>query len=194
MATQGTHMPNFNSDALKPYNLSSSLPNMLNTEEFSVSKSMAGLNNGSVCVDGRSTKISKRRSRASKKVPTTVFRTDASNFRAMVEHFTGLPITSFDSHANNFILPRPLPRRAVGNEQITPTFGILDTSTLSSVFNSNQVPGFVDLQSHMRGSYYFRPPCEGAAAAASQGHLMADMNLPNPGWHELHAPAFSASF
>jgi len=38
-----------------------------------------------------SAKVGKKRSRASRRAPTTVLRTDASNFRSMVQEFTGIP-------------------------------------------------------------------------------------------------------
>ncbi|VFQ76105.1 unnamed protein product [Cuscuta campestris] len=39
--------------------------------------------------EGRVAKPARRRPRASRRTPTTVFNTDASNFRAMVQQFTG---------------------------------------------------------------------------------------------------------
>lgn len=43
--------------------------------------------------EGRVAKPVRRRSRASRRTPTTVFNTDASNFRAMVQQFTGGGLT-----------------------------------------------------------------------------------------------------
>ncbi|PKU76812.1 VQ motif-containing protein 22 [Dendrobium catenatum] len=40
---------------------------------------------------GRSTKPPRKRSRASRRTPTTLLNTDASNFRTMVQQFTGVP-------------------------------------------------------------------------------------------------------
>ncbi|CAA7409003.1 unnamed protein product [Spirodela intermedia] len=39
----------------------------------------------------RTGRAARRRSRASRKAPTTILNTDASNFRAMVQQFTGVP-------------------------------------------------------------------------------------------------------
>ncbi|XP_077251502.1 uncharacterized protein LOC143890708 [Tasmannia lanceolata] len=43
------------------------------------------------------TRNSKKRSRASRRAPTTVLTTDTSNFRAMVQEFTGIPAPPFSS-------------------------------------------------------------------------------------------------
>ncbi|KAH7683819.1 VQ domain-containing protein [Dioscorea alata] len=42
-------------------------------------------------------RVSKKRSRASRRAPTTVLTTDTSNFRAMVQEFTGIPTAPFSS-------------------------------------------------------------------------------------------------
>lgn len=44
---------------------------------------------------GRISKPLRRRSRASRRNPTTLFNTDTSNFRSMVQRFTGAPISTF---------------------------------------------------------------------------------------------------
>ncbi|XXG39104.1 hypothetical protein AAC387_Pa01g0154 [Persea americana] len=43
------------------------------------------------------TRSSKKRSRASRRAPTTVLTTDTSNFRAMVQEFTGIPAPPFSA-------------------------------------------------------------------------------------------------
>ncbi|KAM3221617.1 VQ motif-containing protein 22-like [Capsicum annuum] len=48
-------------------------------------------------VDGRVSKPIRRRSRASRRTPTTVLNTDTANFRAMVQQFTGGPVAPFAS-------------------------------------------------------------------------------------------------
>ncbi|XP_042520889.1 VQ motif-containing protein 22-like [Macadamia integrifolia] len=45
--------------------------------------------------EGRVAKPSRRRSRASRKAPTTLLNTDTTNFRAMVQQFTGVPSAPF---------------------------------------------------------------------------------------------------
>ncbi|KAL8474185.1 hypothetical protein ACS0TY_030155 [Phlomoides rotata] len=44
---------------------------------------------------GRVSKPIRRRSRASRRTPTTLLNTDTTNFRAMVQHFTGGPAAPF---------------------------------------------------------------------------------------------------
>jgi len=43
----------------------------------------------------------RKRSRASRRAPTTLLKTDTSNFRAMVQRFTGIPETPFGYSAVN---------------------------------------------------------------------------------------------
>ncbi|GLJ39876.1 hypothetical protein SUGI_0815520 [Cryptomeria japonica] len=45
-------------------------------------------------------KVKKKRVRASRRVPTTVLRTDTSNFKAMVQHFTGIPVDTSSSSSS----------------------------------------------------------------------------------------------
>ncbi|XP_054799342.1 calmodulin-binding protein 25-like [Prosopis cineraria] len=54
---------------------------------------------------------SKKRSRASRRAPTTVLTTDTSNFRSMVQEFTGIPAppSSAASHSSRFHPFRPSP-------------------------------------------------------------------------------------
>ncbi|KAL0908572.1 hypothetical protein M5K25_023074 [Dendrobium thyrsiflorum] len=47
------------------------------------------------------TRTSKKRSRASRRAPTTVLTTDTSNFRAMVQEFTGIPSPPFSSSSSS---------------------------------------------------------------------------------------------
>ncbi|GAB2223974.1 hypothetical protein Droror1_Dr00004719 [Drosera rotundifolia] len=46
---------------------------------------------------GRVSKPTRRRSRASRRTPTTLLNTDPSNFRAMVQQFTGAPTPTFSN-------------------------------------------------------------------------------------------------
>ncbi|KAK9134294.1 hypothetical protein Syun_013624 [Stephania yunnanensis] len=52
-----------------------------------------------------STRNPKKRSRASRRAPTTVLTTDTSNFRAMVQEFTGIPAPPFSSSASPLQFP-----------------------------------------------------------------------------------------
>ena len=61
---------------------------------------------GHLSPEGRVAKPIRRRSRASRRTPTTLLNTDTTNFRAMVQQFTGGPSAPFASgsqiHATNF--------------------------------------------------------------------------------------------
>ncbi|KAJ3679281.1 hypothetical protein LUZ60_017292 [Juncus effusus] len=48
-------------------------------------------------IEGRVGKSAKRRSRASRRAPVTLLNTDTSNFRAMVQQFTGIPSGPYSS-------------------------------------------------------------------------------------------------
>ncbi|KAE9466187.1 hypothetical protein RHGRI_022374 [Rhododendron griersonianum] len=48
----------------------------------------------------------KKRSRASRRAPTTVLTTDTTNFRAMVQEFTGIPAPPFTSSSSPFVRNR----------------------------------------------------------------------------------------
>lgn len=105
----------------------------------------------------------KKRSRASRRAPTTVLTTDTTNFRAMVQEFTGIPAPPFTSsspfqrprldlygtspssmRSNNLIdssqlqppyLRRPFPQKV----QLPPPFLASSASSCSSLLNSSLV-------------------------------------------------------
>ncbi|MED6213050.1 hypothetical protein PIB30_089499 [Stylosanthes scabra] len=52
--------------------------------------------------EGRVSKPIRRRSRASRRTPTTLLNTDTTNFRAMVQQFTGAPFAATPSTASGF--------------------------------------------------------------------------------------------
>ncbi|VFQ92688.1 unnamed protein product [Cuscuta campestris] len=54
-------------------------------------QSLSGQGGSRLSPEGRVSKPVRRRTRASRRTPTTVLNTDASNFRAMVQQFTGGP-------------------------------------------------------------------------------------------------------
>ncbi|XP_010941684.1 uncharacterized protein [Elaeis guineensis] len=49
-------------------------------------------------IEGRVGKSGRRRSRASRRAPTTLLNTDTTNFRAMVQQFTGIPSGAYSSN------------------------------------------------------------------------------------------------
>ncbi|XP_047947127.1 VQ motif-containing protein 22-like [Salvia hispanica] len=60
--------------------------------------------------EGRVAKPARRRSRASRRTPTTLLNADAANFRAMVQHFTGGPASSVSFASGQ----HPIPNRGGG--------------------------------------------------------------------------------
>ncbi|KAH7654545.1 VQ domain-containing protein [Dioscorea alata] len=69
------------------------------TASFS-SQTISPKTTGSISnIEGRVGKSPRRRSRASRKAPTTLLNTDTTNFRAMVQQFTGIPSAPYSSSA-----------------------------------------------------------------------------------------------
>ncbi|GMI77039.1 hypothetical protein HRI_001373200 [Hibiscus trionum] len=67
----------------------------LTTGNAPVSSLGSGLGGGHLSPEGRVGKPVRRRSRASRRTPTTLLNTDTTNFRAMVQQFTGGPTAPF---------------------------------------------------------------------------------------------------
>lgn len=61
----------------------------------------SGGGGGHLSPEGRVSKPIRRRSRASRRTPTTLLNTDTTNFRAMVQQFTGGPSAPFGSGGTN---------------------------------------------------------------------------------------------
>ncbi|WOL06415.1 hypothetical protein Cni_G15149 [Canna indica] len=66
---------------------------------------------------------SKKRSRASRRAPTTVLTTDASNFRAMVQEFTGIPSPPFASASASASSSSPFARSYISRFHSPPAAG-----------------------------------------------------------------------
>ncbi|KAF8044632.1 hypothetical protein N665_7391s0001 [Sinapis alba] len=70
---------------------------------------------------GRVTKPARKRSRASRRTPTTLLNTDTSNFRSMVQRFTGGPSAiAFGSAGNNTTSGFSLTDPSAGSSQQVP--------------------------------------------------------------------------
>ncbi|CAH2076012.1 unnamed protein product [Thlaspi arvense] len=124
---------------------------------FSATSSLPPPNNIGV------TKKAKKRSRASRRAPTTVLTTDTSNFRAMVQEFTGIPSpplfnnnsvvnttrlntflglsSSPNSYNNNSLLLRPFAQK------LLPTSSLLSGSQIQQFQNPNNSFENMNLQS-----------------------------------------------
>ncbi|KAG8373358.1 hypothetical protein BUALT_Bualt11G0015900 [Buddleja alternifolia] len=74
----------------------------------------------------------KKRSRASRRAPTTVLTTDTTNFRAMVQEFTGIPAAPF----SNSSFPPPYLRRPFAQKVQSPPSFLGSSSSASSLLNS----------------------------------------------------------
>ncbi|XP_072981150.1 uncharacterized protein [Typha angustifolia] len=79
---------------------SSSSSSSIVSQSMGVASNLAAASTTNTIVNAP--RSSKKRSRASRRAPTTVLTTDTSNFRAMVQEFTGIPSPPF--------APSPIPR------------------------------------------------------------------------------------
>lgn len=83
-------------------------------------------------------KVSKRKSRASKKSQTTFITADAANFRQMVQQVTG--VNFVDSQLSTAPVLKPEPHRLVSRFPIPPVSGVGSLPTLdTSAFLQNQL-------------------------------------------------------
>ncbi|KAK1406756.1 hypothetical protein QVD17_38364 [Tagetes erecta] len=71
-------------------------------------------------VDPISTKTPKKRTRASRRAPTTVLTTDTSNFRQMVQEFTGIPNSPFATSSSSSPFTRRSDFFAAGVAPVNP--------------------------------------------------------------------------
>ncbi|KAH9315819.1 hypothetical protein KI387_024446, partial [Taxus chinensis] len=75
----------------------------VNSEATAVTTKALPTQGGHSFVGGGATgKVGKKRSRASRRAPTTLLSTDTSNFRAMVQQFTGIPESPYASQGRSF--------------------------------------------------------------------------------------------
>ncbi|KAK7275759.1 hypothetical protein RIF29_16881 [Crotalaria pallida] len=80
-------------------------PHGLGNDENNARVVPAPTNNNNNAVAARN---SKKRTRASRRAPTTVLTTDTSNFRAMVQEFTGIPAPPFSGNSSSYTRARRL--------------------------------------------------------------------------------------
>eukprot|EP01018_Ginkgo_biloba_P029251 Gb_37990 [translate_table: standard] len=128
---------NMNSEATAMTTSNMALGEGLNTANASTLMNSASDGAGTVSI-----KAGKKRPRASRRAPTTVFNTDASNFKAMVQHFTGVPTPSFVStgtgahDGGHQLLPmKPMAQRALMGQNFSATLNT--NSTFNSPLQTN---------------------------------------------------------
>lgn len=118
----------------------------------------------------KATRNPKKRTRASRRAPTTVLTTDTSNFRAMVQEFTGIPAAPFSASTPVFprsrfdlfntsatgklsglsaappYLLRPFPHK-VNHQLPSSSTSINTTGTTDSAHHSNEPQNLLNIQS-----------------------------------------------
>lgn len=102
-------------------------------------------------------KITKRKSRASKRSPTTFITADPANFRQMVQQVTGIRFGGSAAPASSVLKPEP---QRVGNRMqvCLPT---LDTSAFLLDHHHQQVVGPTVVPPSSAGQVSFAPDCSG---------------------------------
>ncbi|QHO02592.1 hypothetical protein HN51_037091 [Arachis hypogaea] len=140
----------------------------------------------------------KKRSRASRRAPTTVLTTDTSNFRAMVQEFTGIPAppfprTRFDLFASSSssalmdpsppppsYLLRPFPQRLLNNHPLPPP-SINFQQPISSSSSSSSSLGTLSFQNMLQQAPPPNYPSHHhhAASVAAQVGLRQQAHLNN---------------
>ncbi|KAI3440281.1 VQ domain-containing protein [Psidium guajava] len=88
---------------------------MSSSKSINQNSTNTGSNSNNNIIKNQS-KPTRRRSRASKKTPTTILNADATNFRALVQHFTGCPSTSISFRPTHRRGPLNLSFAGFGNE------------------------------------------------------------------------------
>ncbi|XP_016459249.1 uncharacterized protein LOC107782827 [Nicotiana tabacum] len=103
----------------------------------------------------------KKRSRASRRAPTTVLTTDTTNFRAMVQEFTGIPAPPFTS--STYFHPRSR----------FDIFGATPNSSLRPPLNISQQPNYLrrpfpqKIQPQQPGSTPFLSPSSSSSSSSA---------------------------
>ncbi|KAI3930651.1 hypothetical protein MKX01_037097 [Papaver californicum] len=117
----------------------------------------------------KATRNPKKRTRASRRAPTTVLTTDTSNFRAMVQEFTGIPAAPFSASTSVFprsrfdlfntsstgkqsglsapppYILRPFPHK-VNHQLPSSSISIDTTGTTDSAHHSNEPQNLLNIQ------------------------------------------------
>uniref|UniRef100_A0A7N0ULX4 VQ domain-containing protein n=1 Tax=Kalanchoe fedtschenkoi TaxID=63787 RepID=A0A7N0ULX4_KALFE len=148
---------------------------------------------------GSSGRVVKKRTRASRKTPTTVLTTDAANFRAMVQEFTGIPTPPFAPSpffpAKNFDL-------FGGGGPNSPSLGSLlyslsnphsfaPPSITADAYNNVASSSFQDEQSHQQMAMMMRR--RNNTMSSSPNTLGQNQN-PNPGAFQPSSAAIRPPF
>ncbi|MQM10751.1 hypothetical protein Taro_043644 [Colocasia esculenta] len=150
---------------------------------FSPATSQAGAGGDRMqppAVEGRVGKANRRRSRASRKTPTTVLNTDTTNFRAMVQQYTGGPSTSpFQAAAY------PLMADGVGGSGpgATLSFGLAAGSTAQQLHHQpTAFPAALGVHQQYQQYYtQFHPHHEGPLFMPAGGTGSGDVYFPRFG-------------
>lgn len=125
-----------------------------------------GLNNNMA-----TTRNPKKRSRVSRRAPTTVLTTDTSNFRAMVQEFTGNPSTPFTGLSSS----SPFPRSITNSSR----FDLFGSSSLSSRPSSLPLKPFPHKLIPQSTASQFLPPSAEYHHHHHHQSLLLNMNTQN---------------
>ncbi|XP_024975651.1 endochitinase A-like [Cynara cardunculus var. scolymus] len=107
----------------------------------------------------------KKRSRASRRAPTTVLTTDTSNFRAMVQEFTGIPAPPFTSSSSP-----PFPR-------LTTSFDLFGRTSSMMRSNTNNFDNLPQLPPYLLLPFPQKLQSSSASSSSSISSLLDSSNL-----------------
>lgn len=115
---------------------------------------------------------SKKRSRASRRAPTTVLTTDTTNFRSMVQEFTGTPPPPFSPSFSRRIPLRPNP--------------LLSSSSRTNLFHNNNINVFSPNNNNNNSiNYQLLPDLSLPYHHPSQNNNLMQQNHPIPSFNSF---------
>ncbi|KAK7351178.1 hypothetical protein VNO77_10432 [Canavalia gladiata] len=135
----------------------------------------AATRNGKQSLSGPNNKNSKKRSRASRRAPTTVLTTDTTNFRSMVQEFTGIPAPPFSpsSSSSSSFYSRRLP--------------LVSTHSRTLIHNNMNIPSATTNNNHL-------PPHPSLPYHHPHNIMQNHPTLPFPSSSSLHTIVPTAPF
>lgn len=155
------YQQNFATQAPSPPGLSAPAVNLLTPADSTVLSNMTttspNMNRDSnpdrLSAEGSVSRPARRRPRASRRTPVTTMSTDAANFRAMVQHFTGAPSTTSAPEASRGGMNVEFGLGAARSGEVAPS-GSFQQHLQQQQFHQNQLLyGMVNNDPRFGGSY-----------------------------------------
>lgn len=122
---------------------------------------------------GRVVKPVRKRSRASRRTPTTLLNTDAANFRAMVQQFTGGPSNANNNLHNFATFGFPGNSQTLFDPATAAAYHLQDPPQQPTLFQfQNQPPPFMfSLSNPAAGEDFFQQPHAGGSRSSNNNNI-----------------------